>query len=256
MHCFLNIYLSSGRKLHCLCNICLWFKENLAYFLSLHVSVCAASVKSEKPLTPAAQSTTPAPPAPPPSASQPEPQPPKQPSRHLIYSTHFPIPQDEYSSHECNQRLVTLYGVGKARDDARDILKKIRKEIMKLYSKKNSLDTSSGDIAKGKKKKEKEKGMETDSSTNFESTFNKFQKLSYYDQHAVTSSCACAVLEAINSFAVGNSSYLPLVENISYLFDLMEYALNISGLLDFVIQVSLFVREITEVLKMAPVSLM
>ena len=45
--------------------------------------------------------------------SQPEPPQPKRPSKHLYYATHFPIPQDEYCTHEVNQRLITLYGVGK-----------------------------------------------------------------------------------------------------------------------------------------------
>ena len=73
----------------------------------------------------------------------------KRPVRHLQYATHLPIPQDDLSSHECNQRMVVLYGVGKARDEARHVVKKINKEIMKLFSKKNSIDISSGDIGKG-----------------------------------------------------------------------------------------------------------
>lgn len=37
-----------------------------------------------------------------------------RPSRHLLYTTHFPLPQDEFfSQHDCNQRYVLLYGVGK-----------------------------------------------------------------------------------------------------------------------------------------------
>ncbi|KAJ9595344.1 hypothetical protein L9F63_027271, partial [Diploptera punctata] len=35
-------------------------------------------------------------------------------SRHLLYTTHFPLPQDEPCClHDCNQRHVLLYGVGK-----------------------------------------------------------------------------------------------------------------------------------------------
>ena len=45
--------------------------------------------------------------------SQPDPPQPKRPSKHLYYATHFPIPQDETCTHEVNQRLITLYGVGK-----------------------------------------------------------------------------------------------------------------------------------------------
>lgn len=44
------------------------------------------------------------------------------------------------------QRYVLLYGVGKARDEARAAVKKLTKEICKLFSKK-----CSNDIAEGKK---------------------------------------------------------------------------------------------------------
>lgn len=47
--------------------------------------------------------------------------------KHLCYAMHFPIPQDEYGNHENNQRIVMLYGVGKARDEARHIVKKTTK---------------------------------------------------------------------------------------------------------------------------------
>lgn len=57
-----------------------------------------------------------------------------------------------------------------------------------------------------------------------------------------TSSCFCLqvsrnVLEQITSFALGMSYHLPLVQHIQFIFDLMEYSLNISGLIDFAIQV-------------------
>lgn len=45
------------------------------------------------------------------------------------------------------------------------------------------------------------------------------------------------VLEQITSFASAMSYHLPLVQHIQLIFDLMEYSLNISGLIDFAIQV-------------------
>jgi hypothetical protein len=33
-----------------------------------------------------------------------------------MYTLHFPIPQDESTLHETNQRLVVLYGVGSGRE--------------------------------------------------------------------------------------------------------------------------------------------
>ena len=73
---------------------------------------------------------------------------------------------------------------------------------------------------------------------NFEAAVLKFQNLSYFDQHVVTSSCASSVIEMLSSFSSGSSNYLPVVEHVSFLLDLMEIALNIHGLIEFCIQVS------------------
>lgn len=45
------------------------------------------------------------------------------------------------------------------------------------------------------------------------------------------------VLEQITSFASGTSYHLPLAHHIQLIFDLMEPALNINGLIDFAVQV-------------------
>ena len=55
-------------------------------------------------------------------------------SRHLLYTTHFPLPQDETcSQHDCNQRHVLLYGVGRVRDEARHVVKKMTKEVNYIF---------------------------------------------------------------------------------------------------------------------------
>jgi len=124
------------------------------------------------------------------------------PSRHLLFVTHFPLPQDDSCSHNCNQRHVLLYGVGKGKDEARHVVKKMFKEIMKLFSKKCSMIAADG----GKVKKHPSKGE-----FNFETTMTRFQNLSYFDQHVVTTSCMSSVIEMLNSFASGNSNYLPVM---------------------------------------------
>lgn len=45
------------------------------------------------------------------------------------------------------------------------------------------------------------------------------------------------VLEQITNFASGTSYHLPLAHHIEFIFDLMEPALNINGLIDFAVQV-------------------
>lgn len=52
-----------------------------------------------------------------------------------------PAFQDESSSHECNQRTVLLYGVGKEREEARHQLKKITKDILRILNKKSTAET-------------------------------------------------------------------------------------------------------------------
>ncbi|XP_004405066.1 PREDICTED: mediator of RNA polymerase II transcription subunit 12-like protein [Odobenus rosmarus divergens] len=150
--------------------------------------------------------------------------------RHLQYATHFPIPLDESSSHECNQRTILLYGVGKERDEARHQLKKITKDILKILNKKSTTETGVGDEGP-KARKNKQEAFPT-----LETVFTKLQLLSYFDQHQVTSQISNNVLEQITSFASGTSYHLPLAHHIQLIFDLMEPALNINGLIDFAIQ--------------------
>ena len=50
-------------------------------------------------------------------------------SQHVQYATHFPIPQENFTSHECNQRLVLLYGVGKARNEVIANSKGVMKDL-------------------------------------------------------------------------------------------------------------------------------
>ncbi|XP_048190738.1 mediator of RNA polymerase II transcription subunit 12-like protein isoform X2 [Perognathus longimembris pacificus] len=150
--------------------------------------------------------------------------------RHLQYATHFPIPLDESSSHECNQRTILLYGVGKEREEARHQLKKITKDILKILNKKSTTEMSVGDEGQ-KARKNKQEAFPT-----LETVFTKLQLLSYFDQHQVTSQISNNVLEQITSFASGASFHLPLAHHVQLIFDLMEPALNINGLIDFAIQ--------------------
>ncbi|KAJ1196557.1 hypothetical protein NDU88_000425, partial [Pleurodeles waltl] len=149
--------------------------------------------------------------------------------RHIQYATHFPIPQEESCSHECNQRLVVLFGVGKQRDEARHNIKKITKDILKVLNRKSTAET-------GGEEGQKRKRSKPEAFPTAEDIFAKFQQLSHFDQHQVTSQVSRNVLEQITSFALGMSYHLPLVHHIQFIFDLMEYSLNISGLIDFAIQ--------------------
>lgn len=156
-------------------------------------------------------------------------------ARHLLYTLHFPLPQDESFVHEFNQRHILLYGVGKTKDDQKHIVRKVTKEIQKLFNRKSSMDIS--DNGKVKKHVIKE-------GFNFENAIGKFQNLSIFDQHVVTNSCASTVLEMLNGVVMGSANHLPLIESIAFLFDLMEIALNVNGLVEFIVQI---VKELFDV---------
>lgn len=156
-------------------------------------------------------------------------------NRHLLFTLHFPLPQDEFFVHECNQRHILLYGVGKAKDEARHMVKKVTKEMQKLFTRKSSMDIS--DCGKVKKHIIKE-------GFNFENAVAKFQSLSIFDQQVVTNTCAQSVLEMLNGVVNGNANHLPLIESIAFLFDLMEIALNVHGLIEFIVQI---IKELVDV---------
>ncbi|CAL4069283.1 unnamed protein product, partial [Meganyctiphanes norvegica] len=158
------------------------------------------------------------------------------PSRHLIYAQQFPLPQDEAYNHEINQRYVLLYGVGKARDEARHAVKKLTKEILKLFSKKFSFD-----IAEGFKT-----CLPSRKKYQFSQMLTKifFRTMLHLDCSELTLSVGNTVLEMLSGCGSGISNYLPTHDHIAFLMDLMEVALNVHGLIDFCIQI---IKEIVEI---------
>ena len=70
----------------------------------------------------------------------------------------------------------------------------------------------------------------------FSEVVSKFQELSYFDQHLVTSQCGQTVIEMVQNFTnCSTSIHLPVPDHVSFLFDLAGQALNIQALLDWCI---------------------
>ena len=145
--------------------------------------------------------------------------------------------------HDCNQRHILLYGVGKAREESRHAVKKISKEVCRLFHKKLAIDVQTegtslagggGGAFSGGSSKSRKHSSRLD--FNFELNMQRFMALSYFDRHAVSTQAATACLEMISSFTSGASAYLPVLEHISFLFDLFEVSLSISGLIDLCLQ--------------------
>ena len=154
-------------------------------------------------------------------------------SRHWQYVYHFPLPQEDSvaTNHDANQRHVLLYGVGKGKDEVSKYVKKLLREIIKLFSKsKYAMDVSDG----GKVKKHSK------SEFNFSHILSQTKALSYHDQLSVNHTCGQAVIEMLTAFAHGigpNVNYLPVPEYISFLFDLAGMSLNIQGILEWCLQI-------------------
>ena len=150
-------------------------------------------------------------------------------SRHWQYTYHFPLSQEETSIHDNNQRHVMLYGVGKGKDEVSKYVRRLLKDVTKLFSKKFSIDITDGGRVKKHSKSE----------FIFEAVVQKFQALSYYDQHTITHICGQQAIDMLTSFASGSgssstcSSHLPVADYVSFLFDLAGMGCNVQELLDW-----------------------
>ena len=147
-------------------------------------------------------------------------------------AVHLPLPHpipcnaEDTNNHDVNQRQVILYGSGRGKDETTKQVRKLTKEIFKLFSKRFSIDVAEG----GKIKKHHKLEFI------FSEVVTKFQELSYFDQHSVTSQCGHTVTEMVASFHTSSSSiHLPVIDHVSFLFDLAGQALNIQSLLDWCI---------------------
>ena len=161
--------------------------------------------------------------------------------RHKQFCYHFPLPppepEDEGGVHDSNQRQVMLFGAsgggggggGKGGKDepSMKIAKNLKKDVMKLFSKKFSIDVSEG----GKVKKHSPRDF------SFDEVLKTFRGLAYYDQHAITHSCGQAAMEMLGAFNNSNANYLPVAESLSFLMDLTGLALNLHDILDWSLQI-------------------
>lgn len=180
-------------------------------------------------------------------------------SRHIQYLTHFPFLQDEANMHEANQRAQLLYGSGRAREQTRANVKRLVRDITKLFTKRMFLiDATNGELVKGKKRKEgtalgtQESGAGAGNAIPnvsnvlqhencFESThedlLNRFKALTYFDMESVIYQCNPVFMDAMKSFTSGATQYIPCVDNFSFFFELIELSLNVTGLVQTVTDV-------------------
>lgn len=160
--------------------------------------------------------------------------------RHKQFCYHFPLPPPEPEDdgggvHDSNQRQVMLFGAASGGDKGKGgkdepsmkIAKNLKKDVMKLFSKKFSIDVSEG----GKVRKHSPRDF------SFDEVLKTFRGLAYYDQHAITHSCGQAAMDMLGAFNNSNANYLPVAESLSFLMDLTGLALNLHEILDWSLQI-------------------
>ncbi|XP_071839285.1 mediator of RNA polymerase II transcription subunit 12-like protein isoform X3 [Apostichopus japonicus] len=147
-------------------------------------------------------------------------------NRHLLYSKHFPLPQGEISTHETNQRLLLLYGYGKVRKEVRSYIRGVKRDIIILLSdQKTDLSRKTDSL---------EKRLKVDSGQDV--AIAKLKLLPYFDQHLLTTAAAKHILERVQTCTRSGWETLPSLEQIICLLDLLEDALNIHGMLEFIVK--------------------
>lgn len=149
-------------------------------------------------------------------------------NRHLLYAKHFPLPQEEISAHETNQRLLLLYGYGKARKEVRSYVRCVKKDILQILADERLESSRRGDGQPQEKRIKLDHGQER--------SIMKLKQLPYFDQHILTTAAAKNILERVQSCTRSGRESLPTLEQIICLLDLLEDALNISGLLEFIVK--------------------
>lgn len=151
-------------------------------------------------------------------------------TRHMTFVKHFPVPDDDNFIQDLNQRNFLLYGFGKEREEARHALKKLNKEICKLFNRKAARDINDGGKTGSKKLAQRD-------TFNPEVTLHKFESLSHHDQHVITNSLSLTIVEMFNGVSNGQTSLLPTLESMSFIFDLFSMASNVSGLLELLVPI-------------------
>ncbi|KAL1230178.1 Mediator of RNA polymerase II transcription subunit 12-like protein [Trichinella pseudospiralis] len=145
-------------------------------------------------------------------------------SKHYFNVLHFPLPQDDQYRHECNQRQLLLFGSNSDQYSRKHILKKLTKELNKLWSKKTSAELTTTGLIRVRKIIDSESLC---------SLSRKIQNLVFYDQFAVMDCCCDAGIAQFNSFINGQSNCLPTLENFDFLLGLLEESSNFISLVEF-----------------------
>ena len=165
--------------------------------------------------------------------------------------SHMPLPQNEKFQHERNQRFVVLYGFGSKKQEIIEKINSTTKNFNNLFSRKLSIDLNDTTITSLSNSNSKRS-----TNTNFKKHYNtitashialsnteserltqlnaQYSKLTYYDQYSIMNKVTSHLIEIYKT--LDNKNYLPKLQYVSFLIDVMESNLNIFNLLLFVIK--------------------
>ncbi|CAF0769772.1 unnamed protein product, partial [Brachionus calyciflorus] len=182
-----------------------------------------------------------------------------QTSKLAVFVLNLPMPHTQTYQHERNQRFVLLYGFGSKKQEILEKIHSLTKHFQKIFSRKYSIDLNeTTTITSLKKAPGSSSSNQISQSTNINSTkhFNvitnshvtlnsseldnlnqiqfEYSKMSFYDQYSIIWKVNQNILDIYKSLEQKN--YLPKLQYILFVFDLMETNMNIFNLFLFVIK--------------------
>ncbi|KAJ1354270.1 hypothetical protein KIN20_011147 [Parelaphostrongylus tenuis] len=136
----------------------------------------------------------------------------------------MPLRQVEEHRSEANQRALVLYGMNNTRENHIFELKKIAKEICKIWQKKIYVQfLENNDVPLFK---------QSINSTKIVEILARFRSQTYYDQMVICGWCAESFSDMIRDFVFGNSLQMPTSEGLDIICGMFESAQYIYGIFE------------------------
>ncbi|CAF0940583.1 unnamed protein product [Rotaria sordida] len=141
--------------------------------------------------------------------------------RCLFYLEQFPYPLDEDFRDDFNQRKIILFGITPKRDEAKRQLKTNVRLLSSLFKLRNCLETTT----------ESPPFTRSTPYAHYLQIRRSILSLSYHDQYYVTNRVSKLLIERLTNFIERRTSRLPWLDDVAFLFELMEKSLNLYGLI-------------------------
>ena len=141
--------------------------------------------------------------------------------RSLFYLEQFPYPLEEDFRDEFNQRKILLYGITPRRDEIKRQLKQNIRLLSSLFKLKNCLDTTN----------ENPPFTRPTPYAHYSQIRKSILSLSYHNQYFVTNRVRKILIERLTNYIERRTTRLPWLDDVAFLFELMEKSLNLHGLI-------------------------